>query len=103
MMRNAQVALAVNWYMGQTRKLAMALSAMFLAAFPDDHQIYDEAFQAGVWLETDPGPWIGRAIVWKLNVLPHRDGQDAGPTAIFCMGNYSGGECYLTDLKIKLR
>ncbi|KAG1733225.1 uncharacterized protein EDB91DRAFT_1031608, partial [Suillus paluster] len=91
------------WYMQRMRKLAMSISAMYKAAFPKDFEIYCKAFAAGIWLEADPSPWLGRAIVWKLNVLPHCNGLDAGPAAIFCMGQYSGGECYLTDLQIKLR
>ncbi|KAG1719118.1 hypothetical protein EDB19DRAFT_1837036 [Suillus lakei] len=75
----------------------------FLLAYPDDFKIYQKAFDAGVWEVADPGPWLGRAIVWKLNVLPHRDGLDGGPTAIFCLGHFSGGEAYLTDLKLKLQ
>lgn len=102
MLRNAQVALAVRWYMKKTAKLALALKEMFRAAYPDEFKIYEKAFEAGVWEAADPGPWLGRAIVWKLNVLPHRDGLDGGPTAIFCLGRFSGGEAYLTDLKLKL-
>ncbi|KAG1772232.1 hypothetical protein EV702DRAFT_1048697 [Suillus placidus] len=102
MFRNAQVALAVRWYMKRTSKLALALKEMFKVAYPDEFNIYEKAFEAGVWEVADPGPWLGRAIVWKLNVLPHRDGLDGGPTAIFCLGHFSGGEAYLTDLKLKL-
>ncbi|KAG1725983.1 hypothetical protein EDB19DRAFT_1592285, partial [Suillus lakei] len=103
MFRNAQVALAVRWYMKRTSKLALVLKEMFKVAYPDDFKIYQKAFDAGVWEVADPGPWLGRAIVWKLNVLPHRDGLDGGPTAIFCLGHFSGGEAYLTDLKLKLQ
>lgn len=99
---SSAVAQAVAWYMERTAKLAVALKEMFKAAFPEDFEIYQKAFNAGVWELADPGPWLGRAIVWKLNVLPHRDGQDGGPTAIFCLGHFSGGEAYLTDLKVKL-
>ncbi|KAG1838800.1 hypothetical protein DFJ58DRAFT_668149 [Suillus subalutaceus] len=102
MLRNAQVALAVQWYMKRTSKLALMLGEMFRVAYTDDFEIYQKAFEAGVWEVADPGPWLGRAIVWKLNVLPHRDGLDGGPTAIFCLGHFSGGEAYLTDLKLKL-
>ncbi|KAG2359430.1 hypothetical protein BDR07DRAFT_1292300 [Suillus spraguei] len=102
MFRNAQVALAVRWYMKRTSKLASTLKEMFKAAYPEEFIIYENAFNAGVWEAEDPGPWLGRAIVWKLNVLPHRDGLDGGPTAIFCLGHFSGGEAYLTDLKLKL-
>jgi hypothetical protein len=102
MFRNAQVALAVRWYMKRTSKLALTLKEMFKVAYPKDFEVYEKAFNAGVWEAADPGPWLGRAIVWKLNVLPHRDGLDGGPTAIFCLGSFSGGEAYLTDLKLKL-
>lgn len=93
---------AVVWYMERTSKLALALKEMFKVAYPEEFKIYEEAFEAGFWEAADPGPWLGRAIVWKLNVLPHRDGLDGGPTAIFCLGHFSGGEAYLTDLKLKL-
>ncbi|KAG2745093.1 hypothetical protein P692DRAFT_20877347 [Suillus brevipes Sb2] len=91
MVCNAQVALAVAWYMKRTTKFAIALKELFRVAYPDDFKIYEKAFEAGVWEAADPGPWLGRAIVWKLNVLPHRDGLDGGPTAIFCLGSFSGG------------
>lgn len=76
---------------------------MFKASFPKEYQRYKKAFDAGVWLAQDPGPWLGRAIVYKLQVLPHRDGLDGGPTAMWNMGSYTGGELYLPDLKLKLR
>ncbi|KAK7012364.1 hypothetical protein R3P38DRAFT_2550174 [Favolaschia claudopus] len=50
----------------------------------------------------DPGPWIGRAIVYKLEVLEHVDGLDDGPTASFCVGDFAGGELYLSDIDVKL-
>jgi hypothetical protein len=103
MVRNAQVAQAVQWYLAYTRPLALTLQEMFKVSWPEDYEKYRKAFEAGVWVEDDPGPWLGRAIVWKLQVLPHRDGLDGGPTAIFCLGRFSGGECYLPDLHIKLR
>lgn len=103
MIRNAQVAQAVQWYLAYTRPLALTLAEMFKVSWPTYYERYRAAFNAGVWVEDDPGPWLGRAIVWKLQVLPHRDGLDGGPTAIFCFGSFTGGECYLPDLKLKLQ
>ncbi|KAJ8508340.1 hypothetical protein ONZ45_g9369 [Pleurotus djamor] len=71
-------------------------------AFPEYYAAYQAAFDAGVWMRADPGPWIGRAIVYKLQVLPHVDGKDNGPTACFPTGSFSGGEAYFPDLGIKL-
>ncbi|KAG1875260.1 hypothetical protein C8R48DRAFT_592220, partial [Suillus tomentosus] len=94
---------AVEWYPQHTVELAIALEAMFKISFPDYYKIYKKAFKAGQWIQADPGPWLGHAIVWKLQVLPHRDGLDAGPTAIFNFGWYEGGEAYFTDLKLKFK
>lgn len=82
--------------------MAKRLSAMFKVAYPEYFEKYRKAFQAGVWEPSDPGPWLGRAIVWKLQVHVHRDGLDEGPAAIFPMGYYKGGELYLPDVELKL-
>jgi hypothetical protein len=103
MVRTASANQAVEWYFQHTIDLAIALDAMFKVSFPADYKTYEKAFKAGQWIQSDPGPWLGRAIVWKLQVLPHRDGLDAGPTAIFNLGRYEGGEAYFTDLKLKLK
>ncbi|KAG2045640.1 hypothetical protein BDR06DRAFT_1015446 [Suillus hirtellus] len=75
---------------------------MFKASFPKEYARYEAAFKAGRRVREDSGPWLGWVHVWKLQIVPHHDGLDAGPTAIFNMGNYEGGEAYLTDLKLKL-
>ncbi|GLB36943.1 hypothetical protein LshimejAT787_0312300 [Lyophyllum shimeji] len=100
--RNANAAQTVEWYFQATQSMARRLAAMFKVAFPDYYQKYRRAFNAGVWTRSDPGPWLGRAIVWKLDVYMHRDGLDGGPTATFPMGAYQGGEFYLPDLRLKL-
>jgi hypothetical protein len=82
--------------------VASFLSTCFKVAYPDYFSTYSDAFKAGVWIDSDPGPWIGRVIVWKLQVLTHQDGLDDGPTAIFNCGRYRGGELYLPDLGLKL-
>ncbi|KAJ7861146.1 hypothetical protein B0H14DRAFT_2743132 [Mycena olivaceomarginata] len=82
--RGCQAALAVRYYYRATREVAIYLSCMFE---------YTKAFKAGVWEPADPGPWIGRAIVYKLQVSEHVDGLDDGPTASFC---------YLPDIGMKL-
>lgn len=102
MLRTSQGAMAVNHYFYSTRVLALYLAECFKVAFPDIYVKYAKAFDAGVWNENDPGPWIGRAIVWKLPVLTHQDGLDDGPTAAFNVGAYEGGEMYLPDIGVKL-
>ncbi|KAG1863909.1 hypothetical protein F4604DRAFT_1929031 [Suillus subluteus] len=89
-------------YFQVTEALALRLAAMFRVAFPEFYEKYRKAFEAGKWTVVDPGPFLGRVIVWKLSVLPHQDGLDEGPAVIFPMGRFEGGECYLPDLKLKL-
>ncbi|KAJ7746089.1 hypothetical protein B0H14DRAFT_2985754 [Mycena olivaceomarginata] len=85
--RGCQAALAVRYYYRATREY---------------HAKYTKAFKAGVWEPADPGPWIGRAIVYKLQVSEHVDGLDDGPTASFCVGDFEGGPMYLPDIGMKL-
>lgn len=101
--RNAQSAQAVKWYFRATRAMALRLAVLFKRAWPAYYEKYRKAFDAGVWETSDPGPFLGRAIVWKLQVLPHRDGLDAGPAACFPVGCFAGGELYFPDLGLKLR
>ncbi|KAJ7860965.1 hypothetical protein B0H14DRAFT_2576314 [Mycena olivaceomarginata] len=83
--RGCQAALAVKPYYRATQEVAIYLSCMFEVAYPEYHAKYTAAFKAGVWETADPGPWIGRAIVYKLQVSEHVDGLDDGPTASFCV------------------
>ena len=101
-LRTADSMQAVRYYYSATRNMALQVAALFKAAFPAYYVKYKDAFEAGVWKAEDPGAFLGRAIVWKLPVLPHWDGLDAGPAVIFPVGNFSGGELYLPDLKLKL-
>lgn len=45
----------------------------------------------------NPGSFLGRLIVWKLAVYLHQDGLDTGPAAIFPIGHFEGGECYISN------
>lgn len=94
---------AVVKYFEATHETGLWLSAAFEKAMPTEHAKYKPLFAAGVWELSDPGTWIGRAIVYKLQVDCHVDRLDDGPTAAFPIGAYSGGEMYLPDLSVKLR
>jgi hypothetical protein len=95
--------MVVRYYYHGTDRVAIYLDAIFAVSFPEIHDKYQEAFAAGRWIAEDRGPWLGRAIVYKLQVKPHRDGLDGGPAAIFNVGPYEGGELYLTDLGLKFK
>lgn len=94
--------LAVNGYYLATQVTAQEISDRFEALFPEVFAKYMKAFEAGVVNLFDLGPFIGRAIVWEMQVQVHQDGLDEGPGAIFPCGYYSGGYLYIPDLMLKL-
>jgi hypothetical protein len=75
---------------------------MFKVLFPDVYERYKAAFDAGVWEKDDPGPWLGRAVVYKLQVELHPDKNESGPSVSFACGNYTGGYMLVPQLLAKL-
>jgi len=75
---------------------------MFEMAFPDHYAKYRDAFKAGVWLSEDPGPFLARSIVYKLQGKLHKDSKDLGPSACFPIGFFQGGEMLVPQFKTKL-
>ncbi|KAJ7815114.1 hypothetical protein B0H14DRAFT_2603730 [Mycena olivaceomarginata] len=93
--RGCQAALAVKHYYRATREVAIYLGCMFEVAFPEYHAKYTKAFKAGVWESADPGPWIGRAIVYnKLQMMAQ--------LLHSAWGDFDGGSMYLPDISMKL-
>lgn len=84
-------------YYKVTEVLILWLSAMFCVSFPEFYKKYQKAFEAGKWMVVDPSSFLGRLIVWKLAVYLHQDGLDTGPAAIFPIGHFEGGECYISN------
>ncbi|KAJ3500114.1 hypothetical protein NLJ89_g9936 [Agrocybe chaxingu] len=94
---------AVQPYYHATSPVASHISAYLEAVFPDWHKIYTEAFEAGCMFEEDPGPFYGRAIIYKLQGELHKDNRDGGPSCSFGVGSYSGGAMYVPQLRAKFR
>jgi hypothetical protein len=76
---------------------------MFEELFPEEYHTFKKAFEAGVWLEEDPGPWLGRAIIYKLDGLIHTDRHDLSPTVSFPCGHFTGGEMMVPQFNAKFR
>ncbi|KAL1937067.1 hypothetical protein VTO73DRAFT_15136 [Trametes versicolor] len=93
---------AVRAYLLASRPIALVLAEMFKALFPLEYEEYRQAFDAGVWFQEDEGPWLGRAIVYKLDVNLHFDHQDGGPTATFPVGQFEGGAMEIPQLNARL-
>ena len=88
----------VEWYK-TTWPLAIFLGELFEALFLEYYAKYKAAFDAGVWLIEDPGPFLMWAIVWKLNLLLHFNGKDRGPIITFPYGFFEGGIMKIPQLK----
>ncbi|KAF8815299.1 hypothetical protein BYT27DRAFT_7080413, partial [Phlegmacium glaucopus] len=86
-----------------TNSIAVFLDALFAVSLPDHCKQYQQTFKAGVGRSEDYGSWLGWVIVYDLQVKPHHGGLDGGPTAIFPVGSYAGGELYFTDLDLKFQ
>lgn len=93
---------ALMGYYRATKKLAKQLGVIFEVLMPECYKKYRSAFDAGVWTRADPGPWLGRVIIYKLQVSLHKDKDDGGPTASFPVGYFSGGAMLIPQLKAKL-
>lgn len=85
----------------KTIPVVRALAIMFETAFPAYYEQYQAAFDAGVWMEDDPGPFLGRAVIYKLQGKLHKDRNDVGPSVCFPVGTYSGGEMLFPQLGAK--
>jgi hypothetical protein len=79
------------------------LATIFQELFPEEYEEFQSAFKAGVWLQEDPGPWLGRAIIYKLDGLIHVDRNDKSPTVSFPCGEFEGGELMIPQLDAKFR
>jgi len=75
----------------------------FKTVFPQWYTRYQDTFDAGVWFADDPGPFLGRAIVYKLQSRLHKDRHDVEPSVSFPVGQFTGGEMVFLQLDIKLQ
>ena len=90
-------------YLYLTQSVARTVALAFKAVFPEWYEMYRDAFDAGVWFADDPGPFLGRAIVYKLQGRLHRDKHDVGPSVSFPVGQFTGGEMVFPQLNVKLQ
>ncbi|KAF5334147.1 hypothetical protein D9757_015416 [Collybiopsis confluens] len=99
---NSTAGNAHERYYEETAALNAWLDELFKHEFPKHHAKFKKAHAAGRWSEVDPGPHLGRVIVWKLQSKDHIDDADACPTITYVLGgNYSGGYMDLKDIRTR--
>ena len=92
---------AVLDYYKLSQEAATYIGTLFERLFPDYYNEYAEAFEAGKWVQQDPGPFLMRAVVYKLEVKLHHDGRDGGPTVTFPVGSFQGGHMEIPTLGVR--
>jgi hypothetical protein len=85
-------------YYRATWVVSEILRRMFKRCFPEEYVDMEKAFLAGQWVPMNPGPWLGRAVVYKLQGLGHFDDKDKSPTASFPCGSFQGGDMVVPQL-----
>ena len=98
-----EARLAIEHYYIASSPVARMLGKYFKKLFPTAYEKSAAAFEAGQWVQGDPGPWLGRAIIYKLQGSFHVDDKDEGPTVSFPCGHFFGGEMIPPQLDVKYR
>ena len=83
--------MSIKAYFQNTAVVAQMLGEMFQKVFPLLYESYRKAFEARASFHEDPGPWLGQAIVYKVDSKLHSDKKDFGPAACIPFGFYEGG------------
>ncbi|KAF6751248.1 hypothetical protein DFP72DRAFT_1071452 [Ephemerocybe angulata] len=94
--------LVAQHYFAATAPMSNAVRQRFKMVFLQYFEKYDTAFKAGQVITSDPGPFLGCALVWKLQVHPPQDGLDEVPAEIFPLGDFKDSELLLPNLMVKL-
>ncbi|KAJ7067337.1 hypothetical protein C8F01DRAFT_664885 [Mycena amicta] len=93
--------MALNTYYLRAQVYTRLVGVCCKIFYPAWHAVYEQTFNAGKSNLLDPGPFLGRVIVWKLQVDLHRDGLDVGPTLTSADGSFEGGAMVLPDFGAK--
>lgn len=93
----------LKWFFQSTAIVWKVVAIYFKIFFPEYYEKYQQAFEAGQWEQCDFGPFIGKAVIYKLDVFVHLDRRDAGPVVSFPSGIFEGGSMSLPQLRLKLQ
>ncbi|KAL0579851.1 hypothetical protein V5O48_002160 [Marasmius crinis-equi] len=79
------------------------IAAAMEVFFPDNYIVARKVREAGRIIPGEGGVYLGRAVVFKLQLLLHRDQNDFGVSTSFPSGYYCGGYLIIPQLKAKFR
>ena len=93
-------ATAVAAMYDATQNLEANVEAVIKVFFPNYYTNMKNVCEAGKIIQRPTGCHNGRAIVFKLPVLPHWDDTDFGVTVSFPAGKFTGGYLYIPQLDL---
>lgn len=71
---NGGLLACLNPFYKDTARLARLLSTMLETTWPNEFTTYSKAFKVGyLIIQSDPGPYIGQVIIYKLQSQFHVD------------------------------
>jgi hypothetical protein len=102
--KNALCVPAMNQWLKETTYLNTLMKSMFKTEWPESFERFDHAFKSARLNKLNPGPWHGKAVVWKSDSHVHADTKDSEecPTSCVPIGQYTRGEMELFDMKTKI-
>lgn len=97
--------LATTQILNALETISMTISSYLMCIDPDHWTACRKAILKGDISITQSGPMdiaAGRAIIMNLPTSNHVDKEDSRLSAMICLGNYTGGELVLPDLRLRL-
>ncbi|KAF9020256.1 hypothetical protein BDZ89DRAFT_1138765 [Hymenopellis radicata] len=92
----AQVA-----FIERTQVVTSIASALYQEFWKKEYTGALKTFKAGRFFSEDRGPWLGRALGYKVPTTTHPDEGDTGPTFLTCAGSFNGGHLQFHELRIQ--
>ncbi|KAK1227373.1 hypothetical protein PQX77_009637 [Marasmius sp. AFHP31] len=104
---SGQSTLATRYFYQANETLEKCVEVAVNQFFPEIHDIGVKVREAGRTIPTSDGQFCGmylaRAIIFKLQVLLHKDDNDFGVSTSFPCGYFEGGYLIVPQLKSKFR
>ncbi|KAL0061138.1 hypothetical protein AAF712_012058 [Marasmius tenuissimus] len=96
---------ATRHYYEGNATLEQCIESVIRVFFPEEHALMSKVREAGRAISTEEGGgcYLGRALVFKLQLFNHVDKRDFGISTSFSAGRFTGGYLLIPQLKAKFR
>ncbi|KAF9007272.1 hypothetical protein BDZ89DRAFT_965696 [Hymenopellis radicata] len=98
---NAAHYVAQDVFVERTQIITTIASALYKSFWPIEYEDARRTFKAGRYFRDDCGPWLGRAVGYKVPTTTHPDEGDKGPTFLTSAGSFTGGNLQIHNLQVQ--